>query len=97
MSGDLHRAAGHPFSQNLVYGDALTMRSHDGQPITFYEDASLRYTGIESHQGLSHCELYDTVVARVAQRKHAMASRKSPRKTSTSPGAPMSPTGICRA
>jgi hypothetical protein len=29
-----------------------------------YEDASLRYTGIESHQGLSHVGLYDTVVAR---------------------------------
>ena len=29
-----------------------------------YEDASLRYTGIESHEGLSHIGLYDTVVAR---------------------------------
>lgn len=29
-----------------------------------YEDASLRYTGIESHQGLAHYGLYDTVVAR---------------------------------
>jgi hypothetical protein len=29
-----------------------------------YEDASLRYTGIESHPGLSHYALYDTVVAR---------------------------------
>ena len=29
-----------------------------------YEDASLRYTGIESHEGLSHYGLYDTVVAR---------------------------------
>jgi len=29
-----------------------------------YEDASLRYTGIESHDGLSHYGLYDTVVAR---------------------------------
>jgi hypothetical protein len=28
-----------------------------------YEDASLRYTGIESHQGLSHYGLYDTVIA----------------------------------
>lgn len=31
-----------------------------------YEDASLRYTGIESHQGLTHYGLYDTVVARDA-------------------------------
>ncbi len=31
-----------------------------------YEDASLRYTGIESHQGLTHYGLYDTVVAREA-------------------------------
>jgi hypothetical protein len=30
-----------------------------------YEDASLRYTGIESHPGLTHYGLYDTVVARV--------------------------------
>jgi len=29
-----------------------------------YEDASLRYTGIESHPGLRHYGLYDTVVAR---------------------------------
>jgi hypothetical protein len=29
-----------------------------------YEDASLRYTGIESHKGLSHYGLYDTVVAK---------------------------------
>ncbi|MFC2006003.1 GIY-YIG nuclease family protein [Chloroflexota bacterium] len=29
-----------------------------------YEDASLRYTGIESHPGLTYYGLYDTVVAR---------------------------------
>jgi hypothetical protein len=29
-----------------------------------YEDASLRYTGIDSHPGLNHYGLYDTVVAR---------------------------------
>jgi len=29
-----------------------------------YEDASLRYSGIESHEGLTHYGLYDTVVAR---------------------------------
>ena len=29
-----------------------------------YEDSSLRYTGIESHEGLGHYGLYDTVVAR---------------------------------
>jgi len=29
-----------------------------------YEDASLRYTGIESHEDLRHYGLYDTVVAR---------------------------------
>ena len=29
-----------------------------------YEDASLRYTGIERHKGLTHYGLYDTVVAR---------------------------------
>ncbi|OWY33467.1 DEAD/DEAH box helicase family protein [Herbaspirillum aquaticum] len=29
-----------------------------------YEDASLRYTGIESHDGLNHYGLYDTVVAK---------------------------------
>ncbi len=31
-----------------------------------YEDASLRYTGIESHEALMHYGLYDTVVAREA-------------------------------
>lgn len=29
-----------------------------------YEDASLQYTGIESHEGLTHYGLYDTVVER---------------------------------
>jgi hypothetical protein len=29
-----------------------------------YEDASLRYTGIDSHNGLTHYGLYDTVVAK---------------------------------
>jgi hypothetical protein len=36
-SDDLHRAANYVLSQNLVHGDALTMRTHDGQPITFSE------------------------------------------------------------
>ena len=31
-----------------------------------YEDASLRYTGIESHEGLTHVGGYDTVVAKEA-------------------------------
>jgi len=36
-SDDLCRAASYVLSQNLVHGDALTMRTHDGQPITFAE------------------------------------------------------------
>ncbi|SLD66970.1 Uncharacterised protein [Mycobacteroides abscessus subsp. abscessus] len=31
-----------------------------------YEDGSLSYTGIDSHEGLSHLGLYDTVIAREA-------------------------------
>ena len=34
---DMYRAASHVLSQNLVHGDALTMRAQDGQPITFAE------------------------------------------------------------
>ena len=34
---DLYRAATQVLSQNLVHGDALTMRAKDGQPITFAE------------------------------------------------------------
>lgn len=34
---DLYRAASYVLSQNLVHGDALTMRTNDGQPITFAE------------------------------------------------------------
>ena len=34
---DLYRAASHVLSQNLVHGDALTMRTPDGEPITFAE------------------------------------------------------------
>lgn len=36
-SDELHRAASYVLSQNLVHGDALTMRAHDGEPITFPE------------------------------------------------------------
>src|SRR5207302_3542332 len=36
-SDDLCRAASYVLSQNLVHGDALTMRTHNGQPITFAE------------------------------------------------------------
>ncbi|HET7674086.1 MAG TPA: DNA methyltransferase [Gammaproteobacteria bacterium] len=36
-SDDLYRAASYVLSQNLVQGDALTMRTHDGEPITFAE------------------------------------------------------------
>jgi hypothetical protein len=36
-SNDLYRAASYVLSQNLVHGDALTMRTGDGNPITFAE------------------------------------------------------------
>src|ERR1700680_1410008 len=36
-SDDLYRAASYVLSLNLVHGDALTMRTHDGQPIAFAE------------------------------------------------------------
>jgi len=36
-SDDLYRAASYVLSQNLVHGDAMTMRAHAGQPITFAE------------------------------------------------------------
>ena len=36
-SDDLYRAAYYVLSQNLIHGDALTMRTTDGQPITFAE------------------------------------------------------------
>ena len=36
-SDDLYRVASYVLAQNLVHGDALTMRTHDDQPITFAE------------------------------------------------------------
>jgi MmeI, DNA-methyltransferase domain len=36
-SDDLYRAASYVLSQNLAHGDALTMRMHNGLPITFAE------------------------------------------------------------
>ena len=36
-SDDLYRAASYVLSQNIVHGDALKMRTIDGQPITFAE------------------------------------------------------------
>jgi hypothetical protein len=35
--GEVYRAAAYVLSQNLVHGDALTMRAHNGGPITFAE------------------------------------------------------------
>lgn len=37
QSDDLYRAASAVLSVNLVHGDALTMRTQDGEPITFAE------------------------------------------------------------
>lgn len=36
-SDELYRAASYVLAQNLVHGDALTMRTHGGQPIIFAE------------------------------------------------------------
>jgi hypothetical protein len=36
-SHPLHRAASYVLSQNLVHGDALTLRTHEGGPIVFAE------------------------------------------------------------
>jgi len=36
-SDDLYKAASYVLSQNLVHGDAMTMRAHAGQPISFAE------------------------------------------------------------
>jgi hypothetical protein len=36
-SDDLYAAASYVLSQNLVHGDAMKMRTHDGQAITFAE------------------------------------------------------------
>ena len=36
-SDELYRAASYVLSQNLVHGDALTMRTHDRQAVTFAE------------------------------------------------------------
>src|SRR6266850_1607615 len=36
-SEDLYRVAAYVLSQNLVHGNAMTMRTSDGQPITFAE------------------------------------------------------------
>lgn len=36
-SDELHRAATFVLGENIVHGDALTMRTHDGEPITFAE------------------------------------------------------------
>ena len=36
-SDDLYRAASYVLSLNLVHGDAMAMRTHDGEPIRFAE------------------------------------------------------------
>jgi hypothetical protein len=36
-SDEVYRAACYVLSQNLVHGDALTMKTHEGQPMTFAE------------------------------------------------------------
>ena len=54
-----------------------------------YEDSSLSYTGIESHQGLRHYGLYDTVVAIDGGGGKAPRQHESPRVRGRSmPGEP---------
>ncbi|WP_245993643.1 hypothetical protein [Flaviflexus salsibiostraticola] len=52
---------------NLLVSLNVFNSSHMNQAVFAfrrYEDASLSYTGIDSHQGLTHIGLYDTVVAK---------------------------------
>jgi N-6 DNA Methylase len=51
-SDKLCRAASYVLSQNLVHGDALTMRTHGGQPITF---AEWGYLGKGKYQRRDFC------------------------------------------
>jgi hypothetical protein len=54
---------------NLLVSLNVFNSSHMNQAVFAfrrYEDASLSYTGIPSHEGLQHYGLYDTVVAREA-------------------------------
>jgi len=37
QTDELYLAASYVLSQNLIHGDAMTMRTHEGQPITFAE------------------------------------------------------------
>jgi len=37
QADELYLAASYVLSQNLVHGDAMTMRTHEGLPITFAE------------------------------------------------------------
>lgn len=51
---------------NLLVSLGVFNSSHMNQAVFAfrrYEDSSLAYTGIESHAGLRHYGLYDTVVA----------------------------------
>ncbi|GAA3713820.1 DEAD/DEAH box helicase family protein [Microlunatus aurantiacus] len=54
---------------NLLVSLNVFNSSHMNQAVFAfrrYEDSSLSYTGIESHEGLRHFGLYDTVIAREA-------------------------------
>ncbi len=79
---NFYRAASYVLSQNLVHGDALTMRTHDGQPITFAEWGSLgkgkfqrrdfRYESLtqsSSHQVTRTCSLHRTSNTKVSRRQ----------------------------
>lgn len=55
---ELYRAAGYVLSQNLVHGDALKMRTHTDQPITF---AEWGYLGKGKFQRRDFC--FDTLTA----------------------------------
>ena len=46
---ELYLAASYVLSQNLVHGDALTMLTHDGRPVTFAEWGYLGRRGINIH------------------------------------------------
>ena len=84
-SDDLYRAASYVLSQNLVHGDALTMRTHDDQPITFAEWGYLGKGKFQRRDFRSTPSPCRRPSARKARSSPTSASTRSSRPTKTYP------------
>ena len=98
-SDELYRAGFYVLSQNLIHGNALSIRTHDGQPITFAEWGYLgkgkfqrRDFRLDDLTQSSAFSAEDSLFAHVNKRDIFMPAQTYPPMTTHNLAAPEEPT-----